>query len=248
MDSKSGEGGFSPEGKEKIPDFKAIFDQRLEAISAIPEAEQEDWGSWYEGLGIKKLKREVPALVFRPIQTEVDLDLWIEDPKNIEDSSQPHDELRSELGALLERDSDTIRDREVGALLLEDSQGKRYLLVDEIRASGIQHDLQHNQDRQTALLDLLRKYDIQKVAGRFHRIRREGDSTSGGGETEVLIDEDLLGKRREELFYINLARQYNMTTSQYLRFRIRTKSAFKAGIAVKYDDIAREIIEDDKEN
>ena len=38
-----------------------------------------------------------------------------------------------------------------------------------------------------------------------------------------------------------------MTNSQYLRLRIRTKSAFEAGIPIKWDEVAKEIIEEDKE-
>ena|SRR3989338_433404 len=187
-------GSTNPQEATPKVDFKALFDQKLESIESIPQEDQEDWASWYGALNIKKLKREIPALVFRPSTTESDLEVWIDNPSNVIRPDQPHDQLRNQLSSLLGRNMDFDYGNEIGARILQDSKGKLYLVVDEMRAEWIIRGLNDNQEKSTALLDLLRKYKIEKVAGQFYRVARKVNQQAVEQKPKLLSVKTCLAK------------------------------------------------------
>lgn len=241
-------------------DFKHIFTERINTIDPIPEAEREDAAYGLEALSVTKIKKEIPALAFRmPVNIKAfedtsPVDLWVVDPKQIRRLDQPHEEVLKDLAGFLNILEDDIDSKigiwRIGGTLLQGEDDKLYLLLDEIKGDFVQNIMKSDQAG-ARFLDFLREYNINRVAVRVYETwqKKEADSISYGStaSSKIIIGEDLMGKRREHLFYINFARKYNMTNSQYLRLRLRTRSAFEAGAPIKWDDVAREIIEEDKE-
>lgn len=251
------------ENKENSkPDFRRIFAERLTAMPTIPDEEQEEQAGGFEPIGIKKLKRDIPALLLNMPQNEEDeqaFDLWITDPETIHYKYEPHDEVRSDLSKSLgiNKGDPGFPRNLVGARVLEDDDGLLYLLVDEIRSKSLDRYMNDDQNR-TRLLDLLQRYGITKVAGTFFRTKQEGDSMSSDYKTEAIIDQDLIGERREDLRLLSIARKYNMTNTQYMRFRLLAKSAIDAvksgeikeqGVKILRDveEIAKEVVGEDGE-
>ena len=250
-------------GVEKGPkhDFRRIFLEKLGKIEPIPEEDRQDQASGFETIGIKKLKREAPVLLLNLPGSEEDeqsFDLWVTDPTTIHHHDQPHVEVERDLAKFLgvhEEDPEFPK-YPVGGAILQDDDGLLYLLVDEIRSKRFGYYLDDDKNR-VRLLDLLQRYGISKVAGRFWRKHREGDKFWAGGETETIIDQDLIGERREDLRLLDIAKKYNMTNTQYMRFRILAKSAIDAvkqgkikepGVKILRDveEIAKEVVEADK--
>ena len=247
-------------GSENAPkhDFRAIFLKKLEAIKPIPEQDREDWASVYTELGIQKLKREAPVLIFgfqkKEYQDPSSLDLWVTDPKDIRDSFQPHWDVEKGLGDFLGIDVRKYNPLfyKIGGHLLQDENDVLYLLVDEIRARTLGYR------DPSRLLDLMRKYQIDKIVGQFKKVTEKGDTTVYGWEDKVIVDADLIGERRENLRLLNIAKKYNMTNTQFMRFRILAKSsidAYKSGkvnepgvnILRDVEEIAKEVVAEDKE-
>ncbi len=248
---------------QSTPDFKSIFLEKLGAIDPIPEEDREDHASGYEAIGIKKLKREVPAILFfTEKNNEAQFaDLWITDPEIITDDFQPHDEVRKDLARFLKvsEGSEGFPKLRISATLLQDNEGRLYLLVDDQRAARVTADLK---DKVIAplLFDFLQKYDIKKVAGLFRETFQEDDGEFDRTISRVLVNQDFLGEKREDLQLLNIALKYKMTNTQFMRFRIRAKSAIDAikkgkieeeGAQIltgnNLEDIAREVVNDDNE-
>ncbi len=235
------------ENKDSIkPDFRKIFKEKLESIEPISEKEQKDAASGFEDVGIEKIKKEIPAMIIRMAGNE-DFDLWIEDSNNFKNVFEPHDELRGFLCIFL-----NIKDEydpkfprfQLGGTILQDESNSLYLLMDEIREDGLRGFMKI-EEVGPLLLDLLRVYNIKKVIGRFSKEERGKKFSGFRTASRDIIDEDLIGKRRELFYFVNLARKYNMTNAQFLRLRVMGLSAFQAGVSINLEDIAKEIIKDD---
>jgi hypothetical protein len=229
-------------------DFVKIFRERLSAIKPFPNERREDEAYGYESVGIKKLIRDAPCLTINMPSRE-GLELWVEDPEKIEEKHQPHHEVKKGLTDFMESksfDEDDSRLYTMGGRILEDEDNKLYLLVDHIREDLINSYLADEQS-EIRLLNLLKKYNISKVIGMYMKETVEGDSHIYSPSSKIIINNDLIGRKRENLAYINFALEHNMTNAQYLRLRIRTKSAAKAGQALSWEEIAHEIAKDDEE-
>ena len=67
------------------------------------------------------------------------------------------------------------------------------------------------------------------------------------------MDQDLIGERREDLYFLSIAKKYDMTNIQYMRFRIIAKSVLDAakekGIQIikSIEEIAQEVVNENKE-
>jgi len=75
------------ENKEVAPDFKKIFEEKLDNIEPVTGEDAIGLNSWYKGLNIIGIRKEVPAVFFDPqnLANHVTLtDVWIEDPKNLD--------------------------------------------------------------------------------------------------------------------------------------------------------------------
>lgn len=253
-----GEGGQNIKSPEAVLnfDFRKIFLEKLKKIEPIPEKDRKYKADGLEAIGIKSLKRRAPALLLLNLpknkEGEREFGLWITDPSLISDFWQPHFEVEKDLSIFL---GININDSKfpkysIGAEILQDDDDKLYLLMNEGPAETLDVSLKNDKLR-IRLLDLLQSYEITRVAGSFPRVHQEVGVSSTREEIKILLDEDLIGKRREDLYLLKFAKEYNMNNTQYMRFRIMVKSITDAVkkkdlflIEKNINEIAQEIIDE----
>ncbi|HEY4493831.1 MAG TPA: hypothetical protein VJB95_00120 [Candidatus Paceibacterota bacterium] len=249
-------------------DFKKIFLEKLETIEPVPDEYREDQASGFESLGIKRLKREVPALVFLlPTENTGEFRLWITDPKNVRSKFMPHEDVEQELANFLEisTSSSKFPRYPTGGFLLQDESGLLCLILDKIRSERVDRIMDETrwwENERIPFLDMLQSYGISRVAGTFSKETRietpEGGATEYSTDNRILIDKDIIGERREDLALLEVAKKYKMTNTQFMRFRILAKSSsdsFKRGefkglpnMRLRdVEEIAKEVIAEDRE-
>src|SRR3989338_7996652 len=93
------------ESKEKIPDFKQIFEDKLQKIEPAVGQDAKDWATWYDDSEIAEIAKEVPAVFFDPnnlVNLAPPTDIWIEDPESLEKTSYYiHDQVGGKLGEFM---------------------------------------------------------------------------------------------------------------------------------------------------
>lgn len=246
------------ENKETAPDFLKIFEERLASVEPLTDEDAKDLASWYNDAGITSLKREMPVILFNPngIEFATLTDIWTENPDNLDMTSHYiHDQLIDKLHEFLSISKNILY--VFAGYILEDSNGIRYLVLDETRANNVKNNMlgddYRDKERGSQLLDLLNKYSISKIIETYSKeeVITEGDTTitKTRSASREVIGKNMLDKRREDVALINLARKYNMTNSQYLRLVTLAKVLFEDGKQVSLDEIAQSIVEDpDNEN
>lgn len=240
--------GPSQKNELVMPDFQAIFQERLRAIPEIPEEKRKQLAEGFKSIGIKELKREMPGVFFSfdTEKGELVFGLWVLDPSKISSRVGPHNKVRSDLFEFLkieERDFNKhVIDRPSSMTILQDEKDQLYILLDKHNATYISSSMNALIERKwlNALLDSLKKYKISNIV-----------VYSQQKEPKIISDQDLIGDRREDLWLHGFASKHNMTIAQYLRFRIRVKSAtdaMKKGkqIPIDIDKIAQEIVDEDR--
>lgn len=102
-------------------------------------------------------------------------------------------------------------------------------------------------------VNLLRCYSLEKVLGEFKKnlkVEVDGHEYLRTNYTVgILLDQNRINLIRQErenrhLFYTAL--DYQMTITQYLRFRSLIDCAREAGLSTNIEEIAQEVIEFDK--
>ncbi len=122
--------------------------------------------------------------------------------------------------------------------LVGNEQGRWFLALEKEPTRRLEALLQDEAGQQQ-LHSLMERYEIEQLIGKPLTDQRYTWLTPRGD----------IGAIREEEEYRQWARKYEMTTSEYLRFRRRVISAFVANQPIRWDDIVREIVQDrDAEN
>lgn len=241
--------------EEPLPDFERVFLKRLGEIKPLEREKSEYWSSFFGFKNFKPIKKEIPALLLysRNQSDKQSCDLWITDPSEIKLIHHPHAQVTADLAEFLKTDTENLFKKfltyPISARILQDENNTLYLLVDEgwsdFFTTKISRSLQEN-----SLLDFLDRYKIKKIIG----VHSADNLYLSENIAKTIIDEDLIGQRREDLLLYDFAKRYNMTNTQYMRFRVRVKSAtnvmtddrFKEFISIYAEKIAQEVIEDDK--
>lgn len=173
-------------------------------------------------------------------------DIWIEDPKDLDMSSHwIHEQVTEKLAEFIDKPT---MPHLLSGYVLESGNGMRYLVLDNPRAGIVKSNLEYTKNFHRrdgfAILDVLNKYNISKVIEKYTKIIKSEDSIMSTGSSREVIGKSMLDKRREDMFFINLARKHGMTNSQYLRLKILAKSLFEAGQQASLDEVARSIVGD----
>lgn len=254
--------------RARATDFKKIFLITLASVAPISKDRRQYKEIGLEALGIREVVKEIPAMIFfvpdsgqHDYEGEGHYEMWAVNPAEIKDKFEPHYEVTEKLAKLLDTEMHPF-ERELkynlfGGKIIVDDNDKLYLLIDEIRAEELESKMKTNEKR---ILDLLVRYKINKVVGKFWRTRKIGNDESSGNEYEMVVDEDIIGKRRENTYLLKLARENGLSNSQFMRFRARAISAKEANekiakqnarrkkkvgyIPVDYDKIIKEILEE----
>jgi hypothetical protein len=258
---------LKPNKKEVAPkvNFKQLFDAKLESIAPLSEQDSEWESEGFQDLGIKKIKRKVPAVIIRFSGDKKPLQLWATDPKNTTSVNYIHDDVREELKKFLETSNlnPEISSNASSAYVIQDDEDKLYLFFDGVVAEGRKSDVEFGYEFGSSHIkkyeELMKRYGIEKMMGQFHETKTEGDTTSYGWKMENILDKDIIGRIRENEYLVTFAQKYQMTNNQFMRFRLRAiagreatlrdKEATKRGVSylIDLDDLAKEIIAQDKE-
>lgn len=227
-------------------DFVTEFKSKLNSTTPIPEKDAAFEATYFESIGIEKLKRSIPALLLSVDNKK--LELWIDNPNNL-DLRFPHSHLEDKLKEKIYLDHDRIRTQ--SALLLEDYEGNKYLSVKywigkmikqnvEEGTEGIgvpEHDIESWED-------LINRYGFHKIISPFQVIEKEQKGEIHYWQEKAVLSTDLLGSYREARFLRSFRVKYEMTAAQFLRFRTMVNSAKHAQQAVNYDEFAKDIVSD----
>lgn len=237
------------ETKEALPDFLQIFNERLQKIEPATGEDAKGMASWYKDPEILEIAKEAPVVFFDPnnlVFFAPPTDIWIENRENLDKSSHyMHDQVMDKLTRFL--GTNKMPDL-VGGYILEDSNGMRYIVLDQPRSRILRFRIEsgtNNEERQDlAILDVLNKYKISKVIEKTSTTIRNEEGSRTTGSSQEVVGKSMLDKRREDIALINLARKHGMTNSQYLRLKILADTLFKAGKQVSLDEIAKSIVKD----
>ena len=251
--------------KKKI-DFRKIFAEKIESITPLSEQDSEWESADFQDLGIKKIKRKIPAVIVRFSGNNKKLQLWITDPKDTTTANYIHDDVREELGKFLEANklNPEISKNATSAYVIQDEEGRLYLFFNGITAEGKKFDVEMGYNYGLDYLkkheELMQRYGIEKMIGQFDETITKGDTTSYGWKMENILDKDIIGRIRENEYLVKYAQKYKMTNIQFMRFRLRAiegrkaalgnKEAAEKGISyldVDLDNLAKEILAQSEE-
>jgi len=208
-------------------DFYQIFREKLSTIKSTVKEPPHT----LKELGVHEIIKEAPAIIFGLNEDDkYEPDLWITDPENIPDMYAPHADVRRDLGIFLNgmdpqliggRSDQVFPDEPIfPAKIIQDADNFLYLLIDGDTVHFFEK--KKNEYLIEQLFNVAQKYKIKKVIGSL------SDSFDAGEKKEMFINEDLIGEQREDLHLLEIAQEYNMDTTQYMRFIERAKSIIDA--------------------
>lgn len=250
--------------KKKI-NFRKIFAEKIESIEPLSEQDSEWESAGFQDLGIKKIKRKIPAVIFRGFSGNK-LQLWATDPKNTTQVNYIHDDVREELEKFLEASNldPEISSNATSAYIIQDDEDKLYLFFDGVVAEYRKEDVSFGYDYGVESLkkyeELMKRYGIEKMMGQFNETKTEGDTKTLGWKMENILDKDIIGRIRENEYLVKFAKKYGMNNTQFMRFRVRAIEGRKAALGdreaaekgisyldVDLDNLAKEIMAQSEE-
>ncbi|MDO8638314.1 MAG: hypothetical protein Q7R43_01970 [Candidatus Daviesbacteria bacterium] len=264
-----------PEKIKSVPDFREIFYQKLDLVTPFSKEEGGYEANFYDldQIGVFCMKRKAPVLMFclgeygktdrrlmkkygkhiEPIDFN-NWDIWLKDPKSIENHRYPHWEVEEDLIDFL-REHHLLRALQRSAFIIQDDRDKLFLWADGVMANSFDSETKtKNYFFHKGWINLFQNYGLEKFLGRVDKtsttVSVEGyELTRYDFETVVFFDSekiDLISKEREERYCFYTALDYKMTNSQYLRFRCLVDSAKEALMPTNFKKVAQNIIELDK--
>ena len=249
----------SQERKKEI-DFSAIFNEKLESITPLSEQESKRESGKFQSIGIKKIIRKCPAIIFVNFFGDKK-QLWITDSLKT-DNDHPHTKVKKELKDFLEinklNQENKLRVLS-SAYVVQDDENKLYLFFDGFPTETIERDInEYGFNYIKKYEELMQSYGIKKMIGLLPETTNKGDYANGRN-VENILDKDIIGKMREDESLVSYAKKYKMTNNQFMRFRIRAIAIREAVLKnkgtidggkkylINLDDLAQEIIIQDKE-
>lgn len=229
--------------KLRRTNFKKIFDRKLASIVSFSEEEGKDEADDLKKVGIEQVKRKGVGIIFpRAYFGDFKFELWIEDPKDIQNDIYSHDEVCDQLEKFL----GGVPFRpfwRISTSIIENPLGEKFLLTDCLWTNSILNHLSWKSFLSERLKDIIARYNLSKIIGTFKSVRHDEYGSWKGFSSGVVMENDLLGKRREDNYLFNLARQFDLTYLQLMRLRILSLSAKEANLPVSYDRLAKEVAE-----
>ncbi len=231
-------------------DFRRIFYDKLASLP-VYESEQEmkDAAYGYEGVGIMKIKKQGPALIFVCSNDEGpdwNYQIWLENPVDIGDHRYPHTEVEDKLTKYLQGINLEIK-IQLSAFVLQDDKDRIYIVLDSIPASRIKEDMesQYSEIGRNSWIRFLDQYHIERIVGNFpHKYDEPDGSPVYDWNTERLVDSDIISEIKDDNYLYGFAEEHQMTNTQWLRFRRLAKS-LRHRQKLNLDKLAKAVIEDD---
>lgn len=173
--------------------------------------------------------------VFSPDQR---YDIWLQDPSvDLDHAEFRHSIVRGEAIRFL-----NVQEGEmvsyISAYVFQDSFDDLYLTVDNPEVH--EHLLRLNEDYARGWVSLIDRYHLADIVGHYSVTVRGESSTT----TRAVVGPDFIGMIRVNDAIRKLAERYNMTTFEFIRFRLLVNSAFAARQPISWDKTAEEILSD----
>lgn len=192
------------------------------------------------------IRKRVPAVVFVASKSEfiyhdtAIVGLWVEPTDTLETGTYPHWQLEERMN-LFVRPLGVHFAKVSSASVFIDGDNQKHLVLDTVGTARAKEEKRDRQaDSEEFWVGLAREYNLASVLG-------DSGMRNWKGEQARFADSDLLGRLREEDSIFSFAKEKGMTNTQWLRFRMRFLSAKEAGIALPYDRLAQEIINQDSD-
>lgn len=225
---------------EKNPlDLKKAFEEKLGSIEPLSERE-----GWWESaglheFGIETIKRKAPCILFYDKKDiNSGFNLWLEDAKECH-PDYPHNDVEKKLRKFLEENKIQLNFMDFSSYFIEDNKEKRYLFFDAITAEWLKSNMKSSKPK-INMEKLMLNYNIDKIFGKFPHSQEDDYSQSTDSNIVNIIGKDAFGSIRENSYLISFAQKYNMTNSQFMRFRLR---AIASREAMLHDEKAKNAIE-----
>lgn len=216
------------EQNEDVPDFLEEFERRWNEIPEVPEKTEEHLIKFYERYGIDAVRR-IPVLILTQELLEVDahpVDLWVDYGSSLEKNKR-HSGLRESLGYFM---GDTEVSRTVSAYIVEDVEGKKYLVPDAYW-SGV--FLRENSDTQgkERISEFLNKYGIEEFV---LRVRKERSMEM---TLQHFVDRSFVDNIRESEHEHVSSVDKKMTVADFMRYRLLSHAVERESQSLDRDDL-----------
>ena len=234
------------QGQSTTPDFKALFNKRLAECPSLVSGASRVGKDLINDAQINGVKKLVDCIVFSASfswsEDTIDQNwgLWLENFDSVEIHNYPHVDLELALKKHTKY-SGLSANKIASAAILEDNDDKRCLLLGGIHL-GMTRDTPSLRKKWTELAE---SYDIKTIVIDTGLIGDLGHERPLSGD--VFINNDALGRKREDDYINRFAVKYEMINTQWLRFRSLANSANAAKIRINYDTLAKEVCSPSKE-
>lgn len=227
-------------------DFAAEFKSRMVALPYVADKDSVLEGSLYASVGISRLKRLVPVILFA--MDNESLEIWIENPSKISRAT-PHSDIDDAFRKKFPELDNPERLRVSSAVVLEDWEAHVYLSVSDSIGKIVRIKVQEgvNQTDIPEYMietweDLVKKYGLHKIISRMEQRVTKNGTTTVTWENEDVLNVDIVGQYRENSFLRSFQETFQMTAAQFLRFRTLVNGAKKSNQPLNYDQLAAEIV------
>ncbi len=218
--------------EQKIdPNFLNRFNGVLQEVDLLPPDQAQDEAALLQDPNIRWIAKKAPAMLFswRDTNEQAQFDIWPDLLTNVHPDYQDRPHLHLQLDLVLH-----VRDPKMfwSAYVLQDSKGPIYLTVESTEQNrDIYRYLQDDDtgDEYTrAWRSMLRRYGIERTFGAELEKGRE--------------ELDFVGRTRINNAYLDFARRYNLTSLQFMRFRVMADAAFEVDVPVNWDNLVKEVL------
>ncbi len=236
--------GELPQTKQELEpplDFKKEMLERLSRVESYPVVDQD-----FQKVGIEQRTKFVPAIIMDTGTYEIpNLEIWVKDFKEIPDKRYPHSYLEDELDELKEhlKFSNTSGKSWLSGYVIEDGAKNLFLFFEGISSDTPRMEIENDIQRDE-WVNLLKRYELKKIIGSSSGSKKRPSEKAG--DMIQMMDDDFVGKLRKEAFLHSFGEKYGMTTSQWLKFHAIVEGAREAETAIVYDEVAKEIMNEDK--
>lgn len=236
--------GASVESNLLSLQFFARFHQRLAGIPQFDDRRGREEVGRLDRLGITQIKRRAVAFAFSPGEWRKPMELLIRDPNSFRNKLMPHSELEVEAINLL-RERGLEVENGVDGELIQDGQDRLLLVINSVYGRSLTSAMKSSEGSEANFFvrtwsSLMDRYGIATVVGDTE----PGSAVSLSArmkKPEKLIDSDVLGSLREDRYFSDFAYRYNMSATQFCRFRALVRSSQDAKIPVNCEKLAWEI-------
>jgi hypothetical protein len=205
---------------EKAVNFQKLFFERLQDVPEFKQEERRERASDFLGIGIFEIKKEARILLLKQQGFLSEWQIFLS-AKN-KDGNLSHQDLINELLSL---DNHLVAENIVRAKIIEDGESNLWVLLDEASLNFLKSKKLKDDKEEHNFIDSLQKYFIKGVFGRT--LILNNSSRKYESIFKKIYTSNLVLNHEENLILLNMAKKYEMTNNQFLRFHLMAKEILK---------------------